>query len=110
MPLAAVLVKAFPWCSEWENELRRLFDAYVQAKHTQNVLDYDDLLLFWVEMLGEPQLTAELAGRFDHVLVDEYQDTNPIQAKIFSHSNRTAAGSLSSVTTPSRSTHSVPRR
>jgi DNA helicase-2/ATP-dependent DNA helicase PcrA len=82
MPLAAVLAKAFPWCSEWENELRRLFDAYVQAKHTQNVLDYDDLLLFWVEMLGEPQLTADLAGRFDHVLVDEYQDTNPIQAKI----------------------------
>src|ERR1700736_5337642 len=82
MPLAAVLAKAFPWCSEWENELRRLFDAYVQAKHTQNVLDYDDLLLFWVEMLGEPQLTADLSSRFDHVLVDEYQDTNPIQAKI----------------------------
>lgn len=82
MPLAAVLTKAFPWCSEWESELRRLFDAYVQAKGRQNVLDYDDLLLFWAEMLAEPQLSTEHAGRFDHVLVDEYQDTNPIQARI----------------------------
>ncbi|HEY2185459.1 MAG TPA: ATP-dependent helicase [Xanthobacteraceae bacterium] len=82
MPLDAVLAKAFPWCGGWESELRRLFDGYVQAKHRHNVLDYDDLLLFWAGMSVEPQLAADVAARFDHVLVDEYQDTNNLQARI----------------------------
>jgi DNA helicase-2/ATP-dependent DNA helicase PcrA len=62
--------------------LKRLFDAYVSAKHAQNVLDYDDLLLYWSHMVGEPALAREIGDRFDHVLVDEYQDTNRLQAAI----------------------------
>jgi DNA helicase-2/ATP-dependent DNA helicase PcrA len=81
-PLAQVLQQTYPWCSAWEAELRLLFAGYVQAKQEQNVLDYDDLLLFWSEMMGEPSLAAELGARFDHVLVDEYQDTNRLQAAI----------------------------
>ena len=81
-PLLAVLQKAFPWCSHWEAELKRLFAAYVESKHRQNVLDYDDLLLFWSEVMHEPGLGAEIAARFEHVLVDEYQDTNRLQASI----------------------------
>lgn len=81
-PLADVLQQTFPWCSAWEDELRRLFGAYVEAKQHQNVLDYDDLLLFWSEMMGEPGLAAEVGAAFDHVLVDEYQDTNRLQASI----------------------------
>jgi len=81
-PLLAVLQHAFPWCTPWELELKKLFGAYVEAKQAQNVLDYDDLLLFWSEMLTDPQLAAELGARFDHVLVDEYQDTNLLQAAI----------------------------
>ncbi len=81
-PLAEVLQQTFPWCSAWEDELRRLFGAYVEAKQQQNVLDYDDLLLFWSEMMGEPSLAAEVGAAFDHVLVDEYQDTNRLQAAI----------------------------
>ncbi len=81
-PLSAVLQKVFPWCAHWEAELKRLFGAYVETKHAQNVLDYDDLLLFWSEMMHEPGLRAEIAPRFDHVLVDEYQDTNRLQAAI----------------------------
>jgi len=46
-PLAEVLKEAFPWCAEWEAELKRLFGAYVEAKQQQQVLDYDDLLLYW---------------------------------------------------------------
>ncbi|WP_288381960.1 ATP-dependent helicase [uncultured Massilia sp.] len=80
--LGAVLQSTFPWCSEWEGQLKTLFGAYVDAKQEQNVLDYDDLLLFWAEMAGDPELGPELGARFDHVLVDEYQDTNRLQAAI----------------------------
>ena len=81
-PLADVLQSTFPWCSEWEEQLKRLFGAYVDAKQEQNVLDYDDLLLFWAEMASDPELGPELGALFDHVLVDEYQDTNRLQAAI----------------------------
>ena len=81
-PLLAVLQQVFPWCTQWEGELKKLFGAYVEAKQQQNVLDYDDLLLFWSEMMTEPDFGAELGARFDHVLVDEYQATNRLQAAI----------------------------
>ena len=80
--LAAVLMKAYPWCASWEDELRTLFAAYLDAKHRQHVLDYDDLLLYWAQMMCEPSIAADVAARFDHVLVDEYQDTNRLQASI----------------------------
>lgn len=81
-PLGLVLQSVYPWCSQWEDELKRLFGAYVEAKQQQNVLDYDDLLAFWADMMAEPSLAQELGARFDHVLVDEYQDTNRLQAEI----------------------------
>ncbi|MGF6968449.1 DNA helicase-2/ATP-dependent DNA helicase PcrA [Paraburkholderia sp. WC7.3g] len=80
--LGQVLERPFPWCREWEEDLRRLFAAYVDAKQKQSVLDYDDLLLYWSHMAGEPAIAADLSARFDHVLVDEYQDTNRLQASI----------------------------
>ena len=72
----------FPWVRGAEAELKRLFAAYVEAKQQQQVLDYDDLLLYWQQMMEEPALAAAIAARFDHVLVDEYQDTNLLQAAI----------------------------
>jgi DNA helicase-2/ATP-dependent DNA helicase PcrA len=81
-PLAEVLARSFPWCAGWRDELRDLFAAYVEAKQRQSVLDYDDLLLYWAQMMAEPALAADLGTRFDHVLVDEYQDTNKLQAAI----------------------------
>ena len=81
-PLREVLQASFPWCADWEEELKRLFRAYVEAKQAQQVLDYDDLLLYWAQMVAEPALGAEIGGLFDHVLVDEYQDTNHLQAAI----------------------------
>ena len=80
--LEQVLADNFPWCAEWEKELRRLFQSYTAAKQRQNVLDYDDLLLYWAEMMRDDDLAAEIGGRFDHILVDEYQDTNRLQSKI----------------------------
>jgi DNA helicase-2/ATP-dependent DNA helicase PcrA len=76
------LLRAFPWCCEWEEALTKLFGAYVTAKQAQDVLDYDDLLLYWARMMEVPEVAACIRGRFDHVLVDEYQDTNVLQAGI----------------------------
>ena len=82
LELDAILCRAFPWCGEWASELRQLFSAYVAAKQRQSVLDYDDLLLCWEHMMRSPELAADIGDRFDFVLVDEYQDTNPLQGSI----------------------------
>jgi DNA helicase-2/ATP-dependent DNA helicase PcrA len=81
-PLAKALETAFPWCEDWADDLKRLFAAYTEAKQSQNVLDYDDLLLYWYHLMAEPELAGTVGDRFDHVLVDEYQDTNVLQAHI----------------------------
>jgi DNA helicase-2/ATP-dependent DNA helicase PcrA len=82
MAIEEVLRASYPWCTGWATELRQLFAAYVETKQRQNVLDYDDLLLYWAQMVADPSIAAELGGRFDHVLVDEYQDTNRLQSSI----------------------------
>src|SRR6516225_1719414 len=82
IPLPEVLKTNFAWCAEWENELKKLFAGYVEAKQRQNVLDFDDLLLCWAQMMQEAEIARDLSSRFDHVLVDEYQDTNRLQASI----------------------------
>jgi len=81
-PLEDVLGASFPWCAAWAGALKTLFQAYVAAKQAQNVLDYDDLLLYWSHMMAEPSLAAAVGARFDFILVDEYQDTNRLQSSI----------------------------
>jgi superfamily I DNA/RNA helicase len=80
--LASTLGKWFPFAAAHEAALRGLFAAYVEAKQRQNVLDYDDLLLYFAQMLEEPTTAGEIAARFDHLLIDEYQDTNALQGEI----------------------------
>ncbi len=82
LALEDVLGTTFPWCTGWETELKELFASYVEAKQRQNVLDYDDLLLYWAQTVSDPVLADDIGGRFDHVLIDEYQDTNRLQAAI----------------------------
>ncbi|MEO0580176.1 MAG: ATP-dependent helicase, partial [Pseudomonadota bacterium] len=81
-PLADVLQRSFPWCVEHELALTDLFRSYVERKLELQVLDYDDLLLYWFHLCREPELAADIAAGFDHVLVDEYQDTNALQADV----------------------------
>ena len=81
-PLGKTLDASFPWCKEHVEELRQLFAAYVELKQRQHVLDYDDLLLYWLHLMQDETLAARVRRRFDHVLVDEYQDTNALQAQI----------------------------
>jgi DNA helicase-2/ATP-dependent DNA helicase PcrA len=81
-PLARTLDESFPWCKEHADDLRKLFAAYVELKQRQHVLDYDDLLLYWLHLMQDDTLAARVRRRFDHILVDEYQDTNALQAQI----------------------------
>jgi DNA helicase-2/ATP-dependent DNA helicase PcrA len=80
--LQQTLDDAFPWCSDWTEELTQLFHRYVEVKHTQQLLDYDDLLLYWHILVQEPAIAAEIGARYRHILIDEFQDTNTLQAEI----------------------------
>src|SRR4029077_4896912 len=68
--LEEVLGALFPWCAMWRDELGKLFGQYVEVKQHQQVLDYDDLLLYWAHMMQEAAIAQQIAERFDHVLVD----------------------------------------
>ena len=81
-PLADTLDTVFPWCAEWESQLAELYRGYVEKKLANQALDYDDLLLYWHAMMCDARLAADIGGEFDHILVDEYQDTNVLQAEI----------------------------
>jgi DNA helicase II / ATP-dependent DNA helicase PcrA len=80
--LTEALEQQFPWCKDWEADLRKLFRDYVDRKQRYALLDYDDLLLYWHMMMSEPRLAQNVSANFDHVLVDEYQDTNRLQGEI----------------------------
>ncbi len=81
-PLKETLERHYPWCLQWETELTALFRGYVEQKQHSHLLDYDDLLLYWHGMMSEARLAQHIGAHFDHVLVDEYQDTNRLQAEI----------------------------
>lgn len=95
-PLAEVLREHYPWCAVHEAALAPLFAAYAAAKAAQHSLDFDDLLLAWWHLLQAPATAARLRARFDHVLVDEVQDVNALQADIV-HSLRPGGQGLTAV-------------
>ena len=80
--LERTLADVFPWCAQWHGELKQLFRRYVDMKHAQEVLDFDDLLLYWHALMEDRAPAEDIAQLYDHVLVDEYQDTNTLQAEI----------------------------
>ena len=81
-PLRDTLQTLYPWCADWEGDLNGLFKGYVERKLANRALDYDDLLLYWHAMMSDAALASEVGAQFDHILVDEYQDTNVLQAEI----------------------------
>jgi len=82
LSLKQTLEEQFPWVCEWEQDLGKLYREYVARKQKNNVLDFDDLLLYWHAMMQNPGLAQGLSANFDHVLVDEYQDTSSLQGEI----------------------------
>jgi DNA helicase-2/ATP-dependent DNA helicase PcrA len=81
-PLGDVLERDFPWCRDEADGIAAVFDGYSVRKRSADCLDYDDLLVWWRALLRSEPTRSLVAERFDHVLVDEYQDTNAVQADI----------------------------
>ena len=81
-PVRKILQDSYPWCLEHEDKLKELFNSYVDRKEEHAVLDYDDLLLFWKALMEHDEAAAVVRSKFDCILVDEYQDTNVVQADI----------------------------
>lgn len=80
--LYEILDRFYPKQLEFHDELAQLFDAYTERKLRDATLDYDDLLLYWAALMRHPEIGERVRQRFDWILVDEYQDTNLIQAEI----------------------------
>ncbi len=81
-PLRDVLASDFPWCDEHGDALASLFTAFTARKRALGVLDLDDLLVFWRALMSDERAAARIAGGYDHVLVDEYQDVNALQVDV----------------------------
>jgi DNA helicase-2/ATP-dependent DNA helicase PcrA len=80
--LEDTLASRFPWCQNQAAGIKAVFREYMKRKQERGLLDYDDLLLYWEQALDTPGVAEAIAGRFQHVLVDEYQDTNLVQSSI----------------------------
>lgn len=93
---AQAVASHWPWCMGHEQDLKRLFEGYAEAKHAQHSLDFDDLLLAWWHLMQEPAFAGRVRARFDHVLVDEVQDINRLQADIL-HALRPEGSGLTAV-------------
>jgi DNA helicase-2/ATP-dependent DNA helicase PcrA len=81
--VADILGDQWPHFLSWTGDIERCFADYVKRKSERNLLDYDDLLLSWALLLEQaPPIAQQMRALYDHVLVDEYQDTNPLQSRI----------------------------
>ena len=98
IPLETLLAEEYPRFADDREAIARVFADYTERKARRNLVDYDDLLLFWHAMLeSAPSLADRVAGLYDHILVDEYQDTNLLQARVLrgmcrAHRNLTVVG------------------
>ena len=82
-PIAETVERFFPQYADIKGLLPGFAAAYAAKKREQNVCDYDDLLEHWLTLLIQaPEIAEYFSHRFQHVLVDEYQDTNTLQAQI----------------------------
>ena len=97
-PIEDILHGEVPQFLDYSQEIVRIFAEYIGRKQERGLMDYDDLLLTWALMLEQsPELASRIAGAYDHVLVDEYQDTNQLQSRILrgmcrGHRNITVVG------------------
>ncbi len=82
-PIVEVIARRFPHFEPLSEAVKRVDLIYMERKRERNVMDYDDLLLNWKRLLIEKTEIANIyAEQFQHILVDEYQDTNKLQAEI----------------------------
>ncbi|MGD9629397.1 MAG: ATP-dependent helicase [Pyrinomonadaceae bacterium] len=82
-PIDEIVIDKYPYFELLTQQIRRIDSIYQARKRERNVMDYDDLLLNWKRLLLEkPEIASHYAEQFQHILVDEYQDTNRLQAEI----------------------------
>ena len=83
LEIEKVVVGKYPYFEMLTQQIKRVDVIYTERKRERNVMDYDDLLLYWKRLLIEkPEISELYAEQFQHILVDEYQDTNRLQAEI----------------------------
>lgn len=96
--IADILREEYAQFVEYTDDFLKIYADYTKRKQERNLVDYDDLLLFWALMLeNSEELAGRISSLYDHILVDEYQDTNILQARILrgmcrKHSNITVVG------------------
>ncbi|HEY6745649.1 MAG TPA: ATP-dependent helicase, partial [Mycobacteriales bacterium] len=81
-PLSETVAETAPWAADLVEPIAGVIKAYVARKRSRALLDFDDLLLYWRAAVRDDVLSRRLAGLFDAVLVDEYQDVNQLQVDI----------------------------
>ncbi|MDQ3746313.1 MAG: ATP-dependent helicase, partial [Acidobacteriota bacterium] len=82
-PISEVVPRRYPYFEPLTQAVTRVDRLYLERKRERNVMDYDDLLLNWKRLLEEREEIARIyQEQFEHILVDEYQDTNRLQAEI----------------------------
>jgi DNA helicase-2/ATP-dependent DNA helicase PcrA len=83
IPLQDLLTADYPHYAELENDIRKIHSSYTEYKKAHNIMDYDDLLVNLLALLTTHEsVRNELSQRYKYIMVDEYQDTNKIQAEI----------------------------
>ena len=81
-PLSEVLLEFYPWCQADQTEISKVMREVTARKRASQLLDYDDLLLYWQAAMKHSSVATTISASFDHVLVDEYQDVNALQVDI----------------------------
>ena len=82
-PLAEIVQSKYPYFEEFIPEIEKVREIYIEHKKASNNMDYDDLLVKWVELLEKvPEALNRYSRQFQYVLVDEYQDTNRLQNEV----------------------------
>jgi len=78
-----VLYDEYPQFMEWEAEIKKIQEEYKKYKFSKALLDYDDLLVYLKELLVKhEEIRSGLSRKFKYIMVDEYQDTNKLQAYV----------------------------
>ena len=80
--VSEVILDIAPWANNDVDLIADICRGYVERKRSLGVLDFDDLLLYWLELLKDSRLRTHVAGHYDHVFVDEYQDVNMLQVRL----------------------------
>ena len=88
-PVSTVTAAVAPWANDVVEQIIEICRGYVASKRAGGMLDFDDLLLLWRAAALDDRLGPRLAGSFDHILVDEYQDVNGLQVDILKALRRT---------------------